>query len=451
MASLRICAITFDWYPFDVLVRRTAEAAADAGYTVDVICLRQPGEIARESCKGVRVHRIPMYRSFGRSLPRTLLDWCCFLVLAGMMVTRLHLRRRYDVIHVHNIPDFLVFCALIPKLLGAKIILEVQDVSPELLAAKAKGRMLRGAIIRFATWQERLSSAFADHVITVGEPFARLLRKRGIPAEKLTIILNSADPKLFPPLRIADQSALGAINRPLQGDVSTPSASEERPFILMYHGTVAERNGLDTALRAFALARQVIPHLRFDIQGRGEHLPYVKQLAQALGVSERVVFTDPCSSDELVDFVLHGDVGIIPYRSDGFMDLVLPTKAYEFALMQRPIIASDTPAIRSMFRAESVMLCDPTNPTSFAEAIIDLYQHPGKREQLVASAAEDYRPYRWEIMAQRYQQLLLSLSLGRPAPGSVGNNDGRPALPLTNGHNAASTSLAPTEVGSTLG
>src|SRR5205085_1562408 len=92
MASLRICAITFDWYPFDVLVRRTAEAAADAGYCVDVICLRQPGQKAREVCDGVHVHRIPMYRTFGSSLPRTLLDWCCFLVLAGMLVTRLHLR-----------------------------------------------------------------------------------------------------------------------------------------------------------------------------------------------------------------------------------------------------------------------------------------------------------------------------------------------------------------------
>src|SRR5205085_4294156 len=138
-----------------------------------------------------------IYRTFGSSLARTLLDWCCFLVLAGMLVTRLHLRRRYDVIHVHNMPDFLVFCALVPKLLGAKIILEVQDVSPELMAAKAKGRLLRGVILRLAAWQERLSAAFAHHVITVGEPFARLLLKRGIPPEKLTIILNSADPKLF--------------------------------------------------------------------------------------------------------------------------------------------------------------------------------------------------------------------------------------------------------------
>jgi glycosyltransferase involved in cell wall biosynthesis len=111
-----------------------------------------------------------------------------------------------------------------------------------------------------------------------------------------------------------------------------------------------------------------------------------------------------------VNFVIHGDVGIIPYRRNDFMELVLPTKAYEFAWMQRPMIASDTRAIRSMFRPESIILCDSTSPESFAEAIITLYQDPEKRACMTSNAAQDYEPYRWESMAARYQQLLASLS-----------------------------------------
>jgi glycosyltransferase involved in cell wall biosynthesis len=312
--------------------------------------------------------------------------------LAGAAITRLHLKHAYGVIHVHNMPDFLVFCALLPRLLGAKIILEVQDVSPELMAAKAKRRS-QAIVTRLATWQERASTAFADHVVTVGWPFERLLLQRGVPPEKLTSILNSADPKLFSPSR------------------RRPEASEEgQPFILMYHGTVAYRNGLDIAIRAMVLALPSVPHLQLDICGRDEQLPYLKQLVVELGISDHVVFSDPRPSEELAELVIHGNVGIIPYRSDGFMDLVLPTKAYEFAWMHRPMIASDTPAIRSMFRPESIALCDPSKPESFAEAIIDLYQHPEKRERMVANAAEDYEPYRWEMMAERYRQLLASLS-----------------------------------------
>ena len=396
MSSIRICTITFDWYPFDPLVRRLAETAVEAGHKVDVICLRQPHEKRYEVCSGVNIYRMPMNRVFARprSLLNTILGWLWFVLLAGTTVTRLHLKHTYDVIHVHNMPDFLVFCALIPKLLGAKVILEVQDTSPELMAVKARGRLQR-IITRLATWQERISTTFADHVITVGWPFEKLLLQRGIPAEKITIILNSADSKLFPAGR----------RHPLPAE----SSKEQRPFIVMYHGTVAERNGLDTAVRALALVREAVPQVRLDIQGRGEHIPFLKQLALDLGVSDRVVFSGISPSDEIVDFVVHGDVGIIPYRCDSFMELVLPTKAYEYAWMHRPIIASDTRAIRSMFRPASIVLCDPTKPEDFAEAIIDLYQHPEKRTSLVENAAEDYMPYRWEVMAKRYQQLLLSL------------------------------------------
>lgn len=91
------------------------------------------------------------------------------------------------------------------------------------------------------------------------------------------------------------------------------------------------------------------------------------------------------------------------------MEIVLPTKAYEFAWMGRAMIASDTRAMRSMFRPEAVVLCEPDKPESFAEAIIDLYQHPEKRSRMIQYASEDYEAYRWEVMAKRYQQLLKML------------------------------------------
>ncbi len=395
MSKIRVAAVTFDWYPFDPLVRRTAGAAIDGGYAVDVICLRQPGEPRYEICEGVRVHRLPMNRGFGRSLPLTIVSWCWFLFMSSIVLARLHIQKRFDVVHVHNMPDFLVFSAIIPKLLGAKVILEVQDVSPELMGAKAKGKT-RTLVVRLARWQERISTAYADHVITVGWPFEQLLLRRGVPPEKITIILNSADPKLFP--------------------ASRSSIREERvftasdPMILMYHGTVASRNGLDIAVAALAKARRVVPHIRLDIKGRGEFIPVLKQLAQRLGVGEHLVFSDPCQPEELVDFVTHGDVAIIPYRTDGFMELVLPTKAYEFAWMQRPMIASNTRAIRSMFRPESIALCDNSSPDSFADAIIELYQDPEKRKALATNAAEDYDPFKWEAMAERYRVLLSALS-----------------------------------------
>ncbi len=393
-----LAAVSFDYYPFDVRVRRLAEAAADAGFGMDVICLRDHGESPHEMYNGVYIHRVPLSRGFGKSLPLTVLSWLWFMVLAGAALTRLYISRRYRVIHVHNMPDFLVFSAIIPRLLGAKVILDVQDVSPELMAAKARGGK-RVLLKRLASAQERVSAAFANLVITVGWPFEERLLERGVPQRKLISVLNSADPKLFPPSR--------------RGPVAHDPVEL---FIVMYWGTVAERNGLDVAVRALALARQRVPALRLDIMGRGEHIPALKQLAADLGVSEHLRLSDAGPAEHIVDFVLHGDVGIIPYQFDGFAELVLPTKAYELAWVRRPIIASNTPAIRSMFSAESVVLCDPAHPESFADALVDLYERPEKRERMVASAAEDYAPYRWEMMSARYVEVLDSLCAGKLVP-----------------------------------
>lgn len=397
MPAIRLSMITFDWYPADPRVRRMAEAAAAAGYAVDVVCIRQPDEARFEICNGVHIYRVPMNRSFSNSLARTIWGWCLFLFLASITITRLDRKKAYDVIHVHNMPDFLVFSALIPKIRGAKIILDVQDVSPELMATKAKGS--KSALLRkLACWQERLSTAFADHVVTVGWPFETLLLQRGVPRRKLSVILNSVDPKLFPQAYREKTEAM--------------LTQKETPFILMYHGTIAERNGVETAIRALALARKTVPNIRLDIQGqgRGDYVPFLKQLAGNLGVGEQVVFTEWGPFERVVDFVAHGDVGLIPYHNDEFMELILPTKAYEFAWMHRPMIASDTPAIRSMFQPESIILCDGSQPEAFARAIVELYQHPEKRTAMIENAARDYQPFQWEPMAKHYTQLLQMLA-----------------------------------------
>jgi glycosyltransferase involved in cell wall biosynthesis len=362
----------------------------------------EEGQSAYEVFNDVHIHRISLRERNGKlaggitakPIRTTVLLWSLFTILAARQLASLHHKLNFDVIHAHNLPDFLVFVALVPKIRGAQVILHVQDVSPELMAARSKG-LVRNITVPLAKLQERASTAFADHVLTVGWPFEERLLKRGVPKGKLSIVINSADPSIFSAAKRTD---------PFLGD-----ATAERPLVLMYHGTLAHRCGLDIALRALAQARVTAPHLRLHLRGAGEALPSLKALAETLGLSHNVVFFPTGSMEQVADFIVQGDIGIIPYRSDGFMDMVLPTKAYEFALMRRPMIASDTIAMRSMFPPSSVLLCQPENEDSFARAIVDLYCNPGKRAQLAARAEQGYARYRWENVAESYAQLLSSL------------------------------------------
>jgi hypothetical protein len=146
----------------------------------------------------------PLGRITARPFGTTLLLWSRFAALAFTKVARLHSRLKFNVVHVHNLPDFLVFAALIPKVLGAQVVLHVQDVTPELMAAKSKG-LFRSIAVPLAKVQERISTAFADHVVTVGWPFEEPLLRRGVPREKLSSVLNSADPSIFTVLYAASQ------------------------------------------------------------------------------------------------------------------------------------------------------------------------------------------------------------------------------------------------------
>src|SRR5215471_3846634 len=115
MSLVRVCAITCDCYPEDPLVRRTAEAAVSAGYEYHVICSMREGQTKYELFNGVHVHRIrirsnngkPLGRITARPLGTMLVLWTLFACLAFVKLGRLHSRFWFQVIHVHNLPDFL--------------------------------------------------------------------------------------------------------------------------------------------------------------------------------------------------------------------------------------------------------------------------------------------------------------------------------------------------------
>lgn len=109
MQPIRVGVITFDWYPYEPRALRLARAAADAGYAVDVICIRKSREKFHELDGNTHIYRLPLKRGENSSLASKVLLWCLFVLFAGVTAMWLHFRHRYQVVHVHNMPDFLVF------------------------------------------------------------------------------------------------------------------------------------------------------------------------------------------------------------------------------------------------------------------------------------------------------------------------------------------------------
>jgi hypothetical protein len=109
----RVAIVRHSFYPSELNVKREAEALRDAGYDVDVICLRNPDEASSETIEGVNVYRLPVGHKRGKIL-RYLWEYNAFFALAATKLARLHRKNHYAAVQVNTMPDYLVFVALFP-------------------------------------------------------------------------------------------------------------------------------------------------------------------------------------------------------------------------------------------------------------------------------------------------------------------------------------------------
>lgn len=427
--ALRHCMVVHAYYPLgETRVAREAMALLDRGHSVDVICLRGENEPVRDVVDGVGVYRLPLrrYKGWGRLVQ--LLEYLTFFALVLVKLSALHWRKRYHVVQVHNLPDFLIFAAVVPKSMGAKLILDLHDLMPEFFAALTGGTMgSRG--VRLLLWQERLSCWFADRVITVTDVWKETLIARGVRADKVHVVMNVADPRIFrrpaQPRRRAKRATPAPRPQlepalPRVGTLPVPSSTEApnpasdgapEPFRLIYHGTFTHRYGVDLIIRAVARVGERIPHIRLSLLGDGESRADLLALTEQLGLDGVVHFsTRVLPAEELPERIAQSHVGIVPNRSNIFTDGLLPTKLMEYVALGVPVIAARTPTIATYFDETMLRFFTPGHVDELAECIVELYENRDVHRQLVESADRFNQRYNWASVAAEYVELVEQLS-----------------------------------------
>jgi hypothetical protein len=137
----------------------------DAGYETHVICsdARQINNSHKleEIIDDVYVHRLPLIRK-KTSLLRYIYDYASFFLLASLRVSWLHLKHPFQFIQVNTMPDFLVFAAFLPKLLGVKVSVMMQEPVPELWYT-LRNKDAPSIIY----WMEQAALSYADKAFTV--------------------------------------------------------------------------------------------------------------------------------------------------------------------------------------------------------------------------------------------------------------------------------------------
>jgi glycosyltransferase involved in cell wall biosynthesis len=370
-------------------VSSEARAAINAGWEVDVIAARKPGEPSTESVDGVRIFRLPFAHTQGAGLVATAREYLGFTAVASAKIAALMSRRRYQVIQVHNPPDLLVLTALVPKLLGTRVIFDIHDFAPELFASRFAGRRFSGYAERSARLLERLAVHFASAVVTAHETYRRALEERGVPAEKITVVLNSLDERLLP--------------------AAEPWA-ESDGFRVVYHGTVTPHYGLELLIEAVAQVAIDEPELRVEIYGDGDAVDQVRARASETGISERVYVSGRfLPHREVLERIRSASAGVVCNLPTAWAAAVTPTKLFEYAALEVPIVAADLPAIRENFSSDEVLFFAPGDATALAEALRQIATDPASARARAEAARRRYDEYRWPHSATRYVTLLEQL------------------------------------------
>jgi glycosyltransferase involved in cell wall biosynthesis len=389
--TTRVCIVVHHPISGDPRVRRYVDALVRAGALVDILCLREQEPATPRS--GVRIFTIPL-RYNRRRRGGFLLEYSLALFLFTVRMFALHLKNRYALIQVHNIPDFLILSALIPKLLGTKLILDNRDPMPEFYRSKFAGGGENRAMIRLVEAQERVSAMLANVVITANAAFRKNLASRSIPLEKIVVINNLPDPRIFHRERYAS----------VKLDMS-------RPFTLIYPGTIAARYGLDVAIRALPWLLSRIPHLRLIIMGeQTEYSHELVELIEHLGVSSAVEMRAAVPLDEIPRHLAAADVGIYPALPDSHMSIATPTKVLEYAAMGLPVIASRLQVLEDLFDSQAVLFFEPGDVEAFGRCVLELAQNPRRRDELVRRADATFvRRLSWDNERGVYLGLVNSL------------------------------------------
>ena len=381
--------IAYSFYECDNRVLRYAEALVARGDHVEIFALRRnPSMTEAESINGVEVFRIQNRYDKGEA-SKTAFIWPLlrFLVTASWRLNRHHRRCPYDLVHVHNVPDFLAFAAWYPKLTGARIILDIHDILPEFFSNKF-GTSNDTWLVKALRMVEKASAAFVDHVIIANHLWLEKYTSRSARAQKCSVFLNHVDQRIFLPL---------------------PTSLDGVKQVILFPGGLQRHQGLDLAVRAFAKLRERLPLSEFHIYGDGGMKPELVDLARKLGLNGSVRFFDPLRLHEIALVMAGADLGVVPKRADSFGDEAYSTKIMEFMSVRVPVVVSETKVDRFYFDDSVVRFFESGNVDALESAMFEVLSDDDLRRGLVDRASEYAAANSWESRKPDYLKLVDSL------------------------------------------
>ena len=380
--------VTYSSYEADNRIRRYAEALVKRGDQVEVIAVATHDvQLGSEEISGVTIHRIQRRERNERGKWAYAWRLVRFLFASSLFLRRRHKRLHYDLIHIHNMPDFLVFAAWYPKWMGAKLILDIHDLVPELFSSKFDSHGKVG-YIGFLKAIEKVSARFVDHVIVSNHLWYDKLVARSVPEAKCSVFLNHVDPAIF---------------------YRRPRTRTDEKLVVIFPGSLQWHQGVDIAVKAFARLKSKIPNAEFHIYssgGAGGVQAALASLVNSLGLYGSVKFCGSLPLHQIAVVIANADIGVVPKRADCFGNEAYSTKIMEFMSQGLPVVASRTKIDSFYFDDAVVRFYVSGDDKSMAEAMLEVVENRTLRDSLIANGYKYVERHSWDTRRDAYLKLV---------------------------------------------
>ena len=361
--------------------------------------------IFREQIRDVNVVRSWLLPLPNRRPMERMLNYSSFL--ASAVVTGSFLGAPDAVIA--SSPQLLVGLAgwWISRLKRVPFIFEVRDLWPESLVAVGVGNansVLHRSLARIAAFLYHK----ADHIVVVTPAFREfLVRRWHIPAEKISIVPNGVETKIFTP-RFADHDL-------------RKSLGSDGKFVASFIGTMGLAHGLNTLIEAAERFQKAEPDVLFMLVGEGADRDRINAIAQAKGLSN-IRFVPQQLREKVPDYIAASDACLVLLKKSEVFETVIPTKMLEFMSCAKPVILGVRGQAREMIECSRAGLCiEPENVDQLCDAILRLRKEEWLRESLGRNGREYIiRHLSRERTADEYLQVLSGVIPGvRDAEAAV--------------------------------
>ena len=386
---MRICLLAYRLYDFNTHMMQFANALARRGDVVDVVSVGIEGAHEHDVVNGVHVWRIQRRHLEDQSRIRYLLRLFEFILRSAWFITRRHIRSPYQMIHVQSVPDFLVFAALVPRLLGTPVILDFRDLVPEFYASKFH-TSTTSAIFKLLVLSETISCAFARHVLVANPIWHQRIVGRSAKPDKCTEFWYQPDPTVFHP---------------------RGRQRKDRAFRIMYPGNLNRHQGLDIAIAAFPKILQEAPDAELYIYGDGPAKQELADQIVSLHLQERVKILEIVPVAHIAEAMAESDLGIVPKRASScFGNEQASTKIFEFMAIGVPVVASRTKIDECYFDDSLVRFFQSENEDDLAQAVLSVYRDQALRNRLIENGARFIAEGKWGAKISDYLRLVDSLT-----------------------------------------